>query len=658
MKAASSDQNQKKKRPQGHTASVLDLSNLSSPAPKKAHKKILNDIQWPGSPHSNPEGSSHYGYQEYTPAQFPVANRFTEMMRMSALGILVVMVLNFGSVYSQGKSLRHDVVAASSEGVESITQSDSLNGTVLTNAALQFEEAEQSLWFLQSQGTALKQGTPSVESIPELLRAAQDLSSAAAGFMEFAVALKNPAQPLLSRQPVPRPSLTTPLLTSFEKHFQPAVLKVISANRVLQTAPLSVVPSTLQPELSRAKEEIAQLSELLILFNEAFPVMLQLLGSEHPQHYLVLLENNNELRPGGGFIGSYLLIDLNDGYLDELSFHDVYDVDGRFSEIIPPPEEIATLTDRWGLRDSNLSPDMSLSAQKAQWFLEKEGGPSTDHVITVDLETVRQLLAMIGPVAVEGLQKPLEADQFETVLSYIVESKLSGAESPKTIFNSFIPAVEAQLREGGEGFPLVGLISEMARQKHLALYSKQEDIQAFFERWGMAGKIVAPPANEDVLMVVSTSLGGNKSDAYLSQRVDHHTVLTQSGALLDTLTLTRQNNWSETEKEKVRELLGSYGFKAIDEEVMTILGAGTNVAGLRVYVPQGVSLQDVQGLSGTEVTVRHDEALGLDYFYFKSIVAPGEQQKITLTYELPFGSKNGMKEISSTTHGVCRSLKI
>lgn len=84
--------------------------------------------------------------------------------------------------------------------------------------------------------------------------------------------------------------------------------------------------------------------------------MLELLGDRYPERYLVLLQNDSEARPTGGFIGSFMIVDINDGYITKMDFHDVYEFDGQLSEDIPAPEDIAKISKNWRLRDSNYSP--------------------------------------------------------------------------------------------------------------------------------------------------------------------------------------------------------------------------------------------------------------------------------------------------------------
>jgi len=44
-----------------------------------------------------------------------------------------------------------------------------------------------------------------------------------------------------------------------------------------------------------------------------------------------------ELRPGGGFIGSYAILSVDKGKITNFKIYDVYDADGQLKNHIEPP---------------------------------------------------------------------------------------------------------------------------------------------------------------------------------------------------------------------------------------------------------------------------------------------------------------------------------
>src|SRR5258706_15817855 len=74
---------------------------------------------------------------------------------------------------------------------------------------------------------------------------------------------------------------------------------------------------------------------LIIQFHQFLPLIKiapDLLGMKNKKTYLLLFQNNAELRPGGGFIGSYGLAVINKGKLQQLTIHNTYDADGQLKK--------------------------------------------------------------------------------------------------------------------------------------------------------------------------------------------------------------------------------------------------------------------------------------------------------------------------------------
>lgn len=618
---------------------VVDLSG-GRPTLRHPHDyklgEIVDSLTRGLKKRSNPTAPPRVLYQEQRGPSSRIASRWTEALRMMALGTAVVFTLNIVGVYYQGIHLKEDVATAAYSSYENILQAG-ISQDAFDQASSQFEDAQSQIWFLQNQRDELLGHTSSTEAVAALLSAGQELSEAGSHFIGFVDHARVITENLFSEKiDATSPSLTEALGKTYDEDFQPAYLNLISANEKVQSIDSNLFPVDLQPTVLEAQTELGDLTDVLSQFNAFFPTVLRLLGDEHPQRYLILLENNNESRPGGGFIGSYTLMDLNDGYLESMTFHDVYEIDGQYNESIDPPGEIAQLTNRWRFRDSNYSPDLAVSSEKGAWFLEEEGGPGVDHVITLDLTLVNQLLTLTGPIKIDSLPIALDAENFSPVLSYMVEAKLSGAQAPKAVLGEFVTAVQDQLKEQKPWEPLLQLIQDMATEKHFSAYSKTESVQDFFEEFGLSATLSTSEAREDYFMVVHTSIGGNKSDAYVSQTLDHETFIAADGTLTNQVTLTRAHEWGDTEELHLRNLLASFGFNDVEGWLVDILGRGANVSGMRFYVPQGSTLISTIGVDQAVVETHTDEDLGLDYFYFPMTVYPQTSETVTLTYTLPF----------------------
>ena len=611
---------------------VLDLKKRKKTRHK--HHKALKDVQ--ANLSEDLVSQKKTLYQEKNDPRLRVASHFTEMARMAVLGIIIVFALTAIGVYYEGVDLKEEVASAAYSSYESFLLSGPTE-EAFQNAESIFTEAQQSLWFLQNQRTELLSQNKTAESVSNLLNAGEELSEAGAAFMSFVENVQGISQDLLKESTYPpSASITEELKTTYEQDFNSALVNLSVANERVQEVKTNLFPESLQATILEAKFQLNELSGVFNQFDELFPIFLRLLGDDHPQRYLVLLENNNQSRPGGGFIGSYLIVDINDGYLDGMSFNDVYEIDGQYYERIIPPGEIASLTTEWRFRDSNYSPDLEVSAKKGAWFLDEEGGPGVDHVITMDLEFVNRLLEITGPVKIDELPMSLTKDNFDTVISYLVESKYTGEESPKAILGSFIESAQDKLREKAPWLELGQLIQEMSQAKHISAYSKTEFVQEFFEEWGMAGTIAAPNERENYFALIHTSIGGNKTDAYITQDIQHQTFLEDNGIVLNQVTVTREHHFDAFAESQLKNLLSSFGFDAPPDWVIGILGNTPNISAFRMYVPHGTQLVSSIGINQEDIEIQYDEDLELDYFYFNKSVYPGTEESFTLTYELPY----------------------
>ena len=85
-------------------------------------------------------------------------------------------------------------------------------------------------------------------------------------------------------------------------------------------------------DLPRAiSNKIASLESVLLPFENTIDTLPAILGFEGKRKYLVLFQNNMELRPGGGFIGSYGILEMENGVVKQFKVSDIYDADGKLT---------------------------------------------------------------------------------------------------------------------------------------------------------------------------------------------------------------------------------------------------------------------------------------------------------------------------------------
>ena len=110
---------------------------------------------------------------------------------------------------------------------------------------------------------------------------------------------------------------------------------------------------------SRLKQTYSKLLSL----SEILPTIL---GFYEDKNYLLLFQNDDELRPTGGFIGSIGDAVVKKGKIQNLTIQDVYELDGQLRNHIEPPFIVRRyLQPHLYLRDSNFYLNFQESASMA-----------------------------------------------------------------------------------------------------------------------------------------------------------------------------------------------------------------------------------------------------------------------------------------------------
>jgi hypothetical protein len=314
-------------------------------------------------------------------------------------------------------------------------------------------------------------------------------------------------------------------------------------------------------------------------------VLRSVLGIERERQYLLLFENNHELRPTGGFIGSLALINVDRGVISGVDVRSVYDPDGQLKEFIAPPDPLLSVTRRWYLRDANWFVDWPVSARKVANFFEKEGGPTVDGVIALTPEVIRSLLSVTGPINVPGYDVAVSAENFwEVTQDQVTYSYDKELNRPKQFLADLAPLLLQRLQQAPaeSSLRVLDVVTGAVEEKHLLLYFSDNDLQELLLAHGWAGSI--PRDQQGFLAINNANIGGHKSDQFVAQDVDVRYDVRADGDVDVNLTVRRTHRGPEE--------AGSYEFPADENPAQK-----NNVVYQRVLVPAGAQLIDAAGFA-------------------------------------------------------------
>ncbi|HEX8923901.1 MAG TPA: DUF4012 domain-containing protein [Patescibacteria group bacterium] len=246
--------------------------------------------------------------------------------------------------------------------------------------------------------------------------------------------------------------------------------------------------------------------------------------------YMVLFQNESELRATGGFIGSYGIMSFDKGKFIDLEVHDIYEADGQLKGHVEPPAAIANYLNQpaWFMRDANWQPNFSASAKDIQWFLEKETGRSVDGVIGIDLAVAKAALGVIGEVKVPDFKEKVNKDNLYQQAEFYAETKSFPGSNQKA---SFLGGLSKQLFEEIKNLDsqkqllmlkaMVGILDSNDIQ--IALNDKDNDQVMTDLGWDgnmYQGKCSTDRCFADYLYIVESNLGVNKANYFLLRNIE------------------------------------------------------------------------------------------------------------------------------------------
>lgn len=348
-----------------------------------------------------------------------------------------------------------------------------------------------------------------------------------------------------------------------------------------------------------------------------------LLGVGSKKKYLVLFQNNMELRPTGGFIGSFALATFDGGRLIDISVQDVYSADGQLKGHVEPPEPIRQYLGEanWFLRDSNWDPDFPVSAQRAEWFLDKELGEAVDGVISIDLEFAKSLVGVSGPIYLEDFDKEITKDNLYEVTQYEVEKDFfPGSRKKANFLTSLTRELLNQLLNVKEGKHLeTGLaMVDSLEKKHIQVFLHNINAQRAIADLGWSGAVYQPVCVgncfADYLGIVEANLGVNKAN-YFVKRSASLGVEIGERRVTHTLTVNIENTANS-----------ALGDKGVYENY------------IRVLSPQDAIFSEIaiKGPNSEELLPPEiEEVRGRKEAGALVKIAPGQKRSIVFTWEAP-----------------------
>lgn len=309
-------------------------------------------------------------------------------------------------------------------------------------------------------------------------------------------------------------------------------------------------PNFLNNRVSSLKERLLIYIGLVKKARALSMLLPQVVALDGSKTYLILLQNNLELRPTGGFIGSFAKLNFEGGKLKKIEVNDIYAIDGQLSLHVEPPLEIKNDLgqNRWFLRDSNWEPDFPTSAKQAEWFYTKETGEKVFGVLALDISAMENLLQAVGPLNLSDYNEKITSENlFEKAISYAESSFFAGSQAKK----NFLTALTNELFNKifflpKQNWPaIVTALGDSLDSKHMSIFLDDPKLFSYLISQNWANILPRPSSAEggfiDFLAPVEANLGANKVNYYLDRNYNLETVVGKEGEIRHRLRIAYLN---------------------------------------------------------------------------------------------------------------------
>lgn len=389
------------------------------------------------------------------------------------------------------------------------------------------------------------------------------------------------------------------------------------------------LPGKPKDKIEAAQKAINEIESLIVNAKPFLSVLPDMMGQEKERKYLILFQNDKELRPTGGFITAYAIFRVNRGVITSEGSDDIYRLDDQLLKKVPAPQPIIKYLPNvptLNLRDSNLSPDFKSSMRTFESLYQSTNAKKDiDGIFALDTDFVLKLMEVLGPIEAYGTKFTTE--------------KVDVCDCPQIIYELERYADQPVAYEKGSRKDIIGVLMQQMmsqafnapksswpklleagisslRDKHLLLYFYDQANQEAVEKINFAGRLYQ--WDGDYLHINETNFAGAKSNLYIQQKVKQKITRDKDGNLNKLLTV-------------------EYKYPRRGDNCSLERQGGLCLAGIyrdwiRIYVPEGSKLVKS---SGTDQTMATTTDLGKTVFEGFFELRPEGALKIEVEYTVP-----------------------
>lgn len=362
-------------------------------------------------------------------------------------------------------------------------------------------------------------------------------------------------------------------------------------------------------------------------------ILPDILGKGGRKTYFVLLQNNMELRPSGGFMGSYAKLKFENGILNDILIQDIYVPDGQIIGHVDPPWPIQEAFKQgwWRLRDANWDPDFPSAAKVIDWFFQKGKEEKADGIFAVNLITAKKILKIIGPLFLIDYNQTVDSENlYQVIQSYSEINFFPGSTQKRDILSAVGRAFFEEIKrlKPKEILEILKIVYQGLEERQILLAFFDNYLAKTFKELGWDGSMKQlKPSTEnlfsDYTYIVEANLGANKANCCVEREVYQNVDFSKNGILAKKIKIHFKN-------------IGNFR-----QGIPPFFWGGDYNNFLRIFYPNGFEIKKV---SIDEIEVPKEKIsreekinLGIKGIGFFVNIPVQKERKIEINFEISYG---------------------
>jgi hypothetical protein len=271
--------------------------------------------------------------------------------------------------------------------------------------------------------------------------------------------------------------------------------------------------------VSRLRETVGSAAETLAVVRHVTDLAPAMLGADGDRRYLLMFQNNAEVRSAGGIPGALALVTTGDGSFS-LSTQDSARAFPRLAEpALPLDPQTAglygTITGRY-MQDVTLTPEFPQAAPLAAEMWRLKHGDAVDGVISIDPVALSYLLEATGPITL-ATGDVLRSEDAVDLLLHDVYLRYPDSEVQDAVFASVAESVFSAISSGDvEPAALVSALGRAAEERRILIWSSRADEQTTLDGTTFQGSLPDDNDESTVFGVFLNDSTGAKMDYFLT----------------------------------------------------------------------------------------------------------------------------------------------